>query len=226
MKINELFFSIQAEGPTTGQPAIFVRLSGCNRKCWFCDSKYHTHTDSNLTEQSILNLLEKNPNCNRIIFTGGEPLLQQDVICDFLIKNWMILRNKNIEFETNGSVKFEEKIKIIMKDNLYNFHFNISPKLTSSGNVESGCCYYQFKNIIAPNTAIFKFVYISNHSFEILNYIKNHLIPKNKVYVMPEGCLASDQKKLMPEVVEFCKEHGFTFSPRIQVLIWDDKQGV
>ena len=45
MKINEIFYSIQGEGPSIGQPAIFIRLAGCNQNCTFCDTKYHSIVD-------------------------------------------------------------------------------------------------------------------------------------------------------------------------------------
>lgn len=221
MKINQIFFSIQGEGPSIGQPAIFIRMSGCNRNCTWCDSNYHKHIDKNLNSQSILNLLIQNPNCNRLIFTGGEPFLQQNEICDFLIKNWLILRNKKIEFETNGSIEIEKSLKTIIDNNLYKFQFNVSPKLYSSGNKSISCLYYQFKEIKEPNNVIFKFVYVKNYFFEITNFVHGVKISPENVFIMPEGATKIEQEFLMDEVVEYCKLYGFTFSPRLHVLIWD-----
>lgn len=223
MKINNIFYSIQGEGLTIGQPAVFVRLSGCLLKCTWCDSKYHTTINSDFSEQTILDLLKKKPNCNRIIFTGGEPLLQQEAICEFLIKNYMVLKGKNIEFETNGLVLLEPKIKTMMKNKMFDFHFNVSPKLFSSGNKITGCLYDQFKNL---DSVIFKFVYVQNYFFEIEDFIQILKIPKNKVYIMPEGSTKVEQEKSMKNVVDFCKTHGYNFTPRLHILIWDDKRGV
>lgn len=72
-KINEIFHSIQGEGRYTGYPMIFIRFSGCNLKCDFCDTDFH-----NYKLYSITDIKEKiyKYDCNRICFTGGEPTLQ------------------------------------------------------------------------------------------------------------------------------------------------------
>lgn len=79
-KINEIFYSIQAEGFYAGTPAIFVRFSGCNLNCPWCDTKYHTQGEilsKEELEKRVYNLIPKNQKEKIIIvFTGGEPTLQ------------------------------------------------------------------------------------------------------------------------------------------------------
>jgi len=104
MKINEIFYSIQGEGKWTGLPNIFIRTTGCNLRCSYCDTKY-AYFDG--TEISIGEILKhvKSFACNYICITGGEPLLQKETydLIDDLLKN-----NFKICLETNGSMNIEK----------------------------------------------------------------------------------------------------------------------
>jgi 7-carboxy-7-deazaguanine synthase len=73
LKVVEIFYSIQGEGANTGMPAIFIRLSGCNLNCWYCDTEWHNFIEISIHE--ILNTIQQYP-CKNIIWTGGEPTLQ------------------------------------------------------------------------------------------------------------------------------------------------------
>jgi 7-carboxy-7-deazaguanine synthase len=104
MKINEIFYSIQGEGNWTGKPNIFIRTSGCNLRCSYCDTKY---AYDSYKEMSIIEILDEinKYNCKNICITGGEPLIQKDLI--ILVKE--LLENKyKICIETNGSVEIKQ----------------------------------------------------------------------------------------------------------------------
>jgi len=73
LKVVEIFYSIQGEGANTGMPAIFIRLSGCNLNCWYCDTEWHNHIEMSIPE--IQKNIQQYP-CKNIIWTGGEPTLQ------------------------------------------------------------------------------------------------------------------------------------------------------
>lgn len=96
LKINEIFYSLQGEGVFTGTPAVFIRFSGCNRACPFCDTDFARFTEMSIEE--ILAEVQKYP-AKHVVLTGGEPTLQryQDV-CTAL-KNLGYF----IQIETNGS---------------------------------------------------------------------------------------------------------------------------
>lgn len=96
MKINEIFYSIQGEGYHTGQPAIFVRFSGCNLKCPFCDTDHNPGIK--MSEDEIVEEVSKYPS-HLVILTGGEPTLQ---ITDSLIQKLHHAR-KTVAIETNGT---------------------------------------------------------------------------------------------------------------------------
>ena len=76
-RVNSVWFTIQGEGPFVGCPAIFVRLSDCNLRCFFCDTEFESGKDMTANELAvaILRLADINP-CNFIVLTGGEPMLQ------------------------------------------------------------------------------------------------------------------------------------------------------
>ena len=73
MRINEIFYSLQGEGSFTGTPAVFIRFSGCNTKCPFCDTQHEEFVE--MTEDEILAEVKKDP-ANHVVITGGEPTMQ------------------------------------------------------------------------------------------------------------------------------------------------------
>ena len=133
MKINEIFYSIQGEGEWAGRPNIFIRTSGCNLRCSFCDTTYTYDDGKEMSIDKISSQISKYP-CKYICITGGEPLLQKDILdlIDFLIK-----RNYIICIETNGSTSIQ---KISKKKSLM---ISLDIKCPSSKMHE----YNQFENI-------------------------------------------------------------------------------
>ena len=111
MKINEIFYSIQGEGKWTGQPNIFIRTTGCNLRCAYCDTKYAYKNGKNMTITEITEKIKKYP-CKKICLTGGEPLEQKETVqlIDALIKE-----NYEICLETNGSKNIKQ---LVNKKNL------------------------------------------------------------------------------------------------------------
>jgi len=96
-KINEIFYSIQGEGRNTGMPAQFIRFSGCNLKCSYCDTNHKFYEEYNC--EDIINELKK-VKCKNVVITGGEPLLQLD---EDLMRS-LRMNGYNILIETNGTI--------------------------------------------------------------------------------------------------------------------------
>jgi len=107
VKINEIFYSIDGEGKRAGCPAVFIRLSGCNLRCNYCDTKYAFWEGENKSIESIIEETQQY-RCNNVTVTGGEPLIQPHTM--ELIES---LGNEgyNIIIETNGSVDVSEAMK-------------------------------------------------------------------------------------------------------------------
>lgn len=76
-KVNEIFYSLQGEGRWMGRPAVFVRMSGCNLKCPFCDTDFRGYSEMS-ADDILSRCLEEGGECRFIVLTGGEPSLQVD----------------------------------------------------------------------------------------------------------------------------------------------------
>lgn len=103
LRVNEIFYSLQGEGHFTGTPAVFLRLSGCNLRCPFCDTDHSGHTLMSYDE--ILGNLTPFPS-RHIVITGGEPALQltAEFVALLHAAGWFV------QVETNGSLPLPEGV--------------------------------------------------------------------------------------------------------------------
>ena len=98
LKVNEIFYSLQGEGPHTGMAAVFLRLAGCSMNCPFCDTKYAAAQGREMTDGDIISALEQYP-CRNVIITGGEPTEQ-----DFApLARELKKRGWTVHMESNGA---------------------------------------------------------------------------------------------------------------------------
>ncbi len=113
LKINEIFYSIQGETSYAGNPTVFVRTTGCNLRCTYCDTKYSYHEGEFQDLEQILTTVESFK-AKYVCITGGEPLLQKEslslmkILCD---------RNYIVSLETSGSKTcwaVDPRVKIIL----------------------------------------------------------------------------------------------------------------
>lgn len=105
MRINEIFYSLQGEGHYTGTPAVFVRLSGCNLRCPFCDTQHLPFRE--MTEEEIAGHVSQYPT-RHVVITGGEPALQLTPALTDLLHG----RGYFIQMETNGSVRLPDGVEV------------------------------------------------------------------------------------------------------------------
>ena len=96
-RINEIFYSLQGEGRHSGRAAVFIRMSGCNLKCPFCDTDFHSYTE--MTAEDIVSYIRKWRDCGFIVLTGGEPTLQVDEHLVYALKQEGFF----VAMETNGT---------------------------------------------------------------------------------------------------------------------------
>ena len=152
--VNEIFYSLQGEGFWTGRPAVFVRFSGCNLKCPFCDT---VHNRSKV--YTLDSLCEKVDgfNCNFVVLTGGEPSLSVD---DSLVEA-LHKRNKFLAIETNGTQKLPENIDWI----------TLSPKDAFVGNGKVILERANELKIVLKVLAILKSILISTLHLGIFNLV-------------------------------------------------------
>lgn len=198
MKINEIFEGIQGEGKYAGYPALFIRLSGCNLNCSFCDTKYHRFGKNMPVKQIIKVLLKSHKEI--VVWTGGEPTLQVAEI----LKACSQSKNKLHHIETNGhNINFPK---------LRNFDYiSISPK----NKEDAKLAFDYFKKSKRPNIDI-KVVTDLKFNKELIKYatILMPLEISNKL----------TDNKTRQNVWEYCVQHNLRYSPRIQTMVWGYKK--
>mgnify|MGYP001423264381 CR=1 FL=1 len=212
LKLNEIFYSMQGEGKSTGLSKLFIRLSGCNNKCSFCDTKYHIKSRS-LNAKDII-LLKK---YKEWVITGGEPLLQQIEILNLIEK----FKPNSIDIETNGT--------IIPCDNLISRIncFNISPKEVRSQPKGYNLKPSILRMIPRLENRIIKFVYSDKISEQFISrYIKEYNLRPWEIWIMPEGATREKLIKNSQKVWNYCIEKDFNFSARLQVWVFNIKRGI
>lgn len=150
MRINEIFQSISGEAARAGYPVVFVRTYGCNLRCSYCDTMYALE-GGEYTEMTPLQILEKckSYNIKRVVLTGGEPLLQQDMpeLVDLLCNNGF-----EIEIETNGAVDLNAfHDKLTTKDTQflsYTMDFKTESSLMSDKMITSNLSFLGTQDVI------------------------------------------------------------------------------
>ena len=244
LRVAEFFYSIQGEGVTTGVPAYFIRLTGCNLLCggygtqkdgnlhggatWRCDTmevwtKGRDYNDIELLGVLGTDFLENLHDGAHIVFTGGEPLMQQEGIEAFLERVIPYCTRKPfIEVETNGTILPSEKLFQLVDQ------WNISAKLSNSGmpknkriieHVIGRFCAHHSSGVM------FKFVVSSPTDMdEIL--IDYSMVPKSRIVLMPAAIDDVELKKNIIVVAELAKKHCIRMCSRMHVTIWNQLTGV
>ncbi len=98
MRVTEIFFSIQGEGTRAGRPCVFVRFTGCDLRCGYCDTAYAFHGGAELTRAQILEEVARHP-CRFVLLTGGEPMLQRELP---ELARELVSRGYEVAVETHG----------------------------------------------------------------------------------------------------------------------------
>ena len=121
MRIAEIYKSIQGEGRLTGTPSVFVRASGCNLRCWFCDTPYASWKPEgrDYAVDEVVAAVEE-WECRHVVITGGEPLLFAEMIP---LSERLRDQGRHVTFETAGTLYLPVACDLM----------SISPKLASSG---------------------------------------------------------------------------------------------
>jgi len=218
MRITEMFHSIQGEGQTIGKNVVFLRFSGCNQHCWFCDSKNTWDKDQFFEKEISIDEVIKyyrETKAQGLVLTGGETLLRQKDIIGLLLAYDF----KHVEIETNGTIQFDYELRNLVD------YWNVSPKLESSGNAKKTRYNKESLVSLSYENSIFKFVIASEEDLDEVEYIIDDLkLDKWQIYLMTEGTTREKQIKTQQKVIDICLERGYNYSPRTHILIWDSKK--
>lgn len=236
---HELFYSIQGEGSSIGKTAYFIRLSGCNLDCDFCDTKDAWIADKQINDLELIakikdEITTRNINkINSLVFTGGEPTIYINDITNFIRKHIDFIKQyfNMIEIETNGSFDISNHFpifeRISNKDNLL-VQFNVSPKNLSNTKVHlHEDNYKEFDKWLNYKNVIFKFVVSDENDFnEIVEYVDKYKIPNHKVFIMPMGITKEEILEVQNNLIDLILNKGYNLSTRLHILLWDNKKGV
>lgn len=230
----EIFASLQGEGPSQGMPVAFLRLSRCNLSCTWCDTPYTWHfegdnrphrggaTFARGANQIALPLADVADRItalgqNRLVITGGEPLLQAKRLADLLD----LLPGISVEIETNGTVEPHSRLDARVSQ------YNVSPKLAHSGNpAQLALIPERLAHWAAEPRAFFKFVIATPEDVEeVLNLQRTYAIPPARIFLMPEGTDSETLRARENWLAPLCLEHGFRLSDRLHIHLYGDTRG-
>jgi 7-carboxy-7-deazaguanine synthase len=226
MRIAEIFYSVQGEGRLSGVPSVFVRTTGCNLRCWFCDSPYTSWNPEgdNLSIAEILDRVQAYP-CRHAVITGGEPLIAGGIeeLCAALRE-----AGYHITIETAATV-----FKPLACDLA-----SLSPKLSSSTpwerdprlavrHEELRLQLDVLRAFLAHSDYQLKFVIDTPDDLTEVESILAELpgVERGKVLLMPQGVTAEELHERGRWIVEACLEHGFRYCPRMHIELYGNQRG-
>ena len=226
LRVAEVFYSIQGEGMLTGVPSVFVRLSGCNLRCDWCDTPYASWKPEG--EDKLLGTILADVRrhwATHVVVTGGEPMIHVGIV---ELTQKLKELEQHITIETAGTV-FEPVTCDLM---------SISPKLANSTPVrrEGGRWAAQhdrlryqpdvLKRLIASYPYQLKFVVREASDMEELNTIVKEIgADRDRVLLMPEGVDPGTLYDRAQWVAEACKEFQYRYCPRVHIDIWGNQRG-
>ena len=226
MIINEIFYSLQGEGFLAGVPSVFVRLAGCPLRCQWCDTKYawDQKTGKNYSVDKIIQTVQQWP-CKFIVITGGEPIINSDL--PKLVQQ-LKAADKHITIETAGIAYIPDMPCDLM---------SISPKLSNSNPKDLALATIHknsrldlavLRELINYYDYQLKFVVDKQADLsEIQQTIeKIGSVNLEKVTLMPQAATRDELLLKSPMVAEICKNTGFAFCQRLQVMLWNNKKGM
>lgn len=227
MKIAEVFHSIQGEGMLAGVPSVFVRTSGCNLRCEWCDTPY-TSWEPEGAERALDEILAevRGYSPTHVVVTGGEPMLTRDAV---ELTKRLRKMNVHITIETAGTV-YQPVICDLM---------SISPKLRNSTPqkkddgrraAQHERLRYQpnvLKRLMAENPYQLKFVVCGPEDLEeIHEMVEETGAERGRVILMPEGTDALTINERARWLVNVCKVEKYRYGPRLHVDIFGNRRGV
>jgi 7-carboxy-7-deazaguanine synthase len=228
MKIAEAFASIQGEGLLAGVPALFVRTSGCNLRCVWCDTPY-TSWQAEGEEwglERIVDWVAAQPAYRHVVITGGEPMLQPQLP---ELTRRLAAMDKHVTIETAGTLDAAVHCDLM----------SISPKLANStppaGTPGGWAERHERERIaaavlgalIARYEYQLKFVVAAPGDLDEIQSLVDALgADRERVLLMPEGTTAEALRERATGLVELCKQHGLRYCPRLHIELYGQRRGV
>jgi 7-carboxy-7-deazaguanine synthase len=219
MRVAEIYRSVQGEGLLTGVPSVFVRTSGCNLRCWFCDTPYASWQPEggDVSTDEIVAQVEE-WDCGHVVLTGGEPMLYAELIplCDRLHA-----AGRHITVETAGTLYLPVVCDLM----------SISPKFASSAPSATGHAYWHrrhqrerhrpdvVRRLVHEHEYQLKFVIDTAADLdEMTAYLTEFPdIARGRVLLMPQGIDQHELEARAAWLRPYCEANGLIFCPRKQI---------
>ena len=223
MLVSEIFHSLQGEGSLIGVPSIFIRTSGCNLRCSWCDTPYTSWQPEGeqLSLDQILEQVAGYP-ARHAVITGGEPMIAPDIVP---LSHGLKARGLHITIETAGTVFAPVACDLM----------SISPKLANSTPDGAWAAQHErlrfqpdvLRRLIVCFDYQLKFVVTQPDDLdEIQRMLDQIAADRAKVILMPEGIEPAVLHERGAWLAEIAKREGFRFSPRLHVDLWGNRRGV
>jgi 7-carboxy-7-deazaguanine synthase len=227
MRIAEIFYSIQGEGRLAGVPSVFIRTSGCNLRCVWCDTPYTSwEPEGEEMELDAIVAQAKSHPARHAVLTGGEPMISPDIE---ELSGRLKAEDFHITIETAATV-----FKSVNCDLM-----SMSPKLASSTPWKRDGGRFAWmheqrrldlgvvREFIDRYNYQLKFVAEAEGDFTEIEDILEKLggVEHARVLVMPQGQTRGELRERVPAIVELCMRHGFTYCPRLHIELWGNRRG-
>jgi 7-carboxy-7-deazaguanine synthase len=227
VKISEIFYSVQGEGMLLGTPSVFVRTSGCNLRCVWCDTPYTSWSPEG-TEQPVAAILAEARRypARHAVVTGGEPMIAPEIA---ELTSGLRDLGLHVTVETAGTVFTGVACDLM----------SISPKLANSTPWErdGGRWAAQherlridvevLRRLMSAYAYQLKFVVARPEDLpEIRAIVERTGADRDRVVLMPEGTDPAVLRERGQWLVEIAKQDGFRFSPRLHIELWGNRRGV
>jgi len=224
MRIAEIFYSVQGEGGLVGVPSVFVRTSGCNLRCSWCDTPYTSWNPEggDLSVDEILDRASAFGAARHVVLTGGEPMIAPGIV---ELSRRFGERGMHVTIETAGTVFAPVGCDLM----------SISPKLSNS--TPEGVFHAQHERLRLQPDVLLRLMSVCDYQLKFViarpedvdearGVIARVEAPASKVILMPEGIAAEALDERGVWIAEVCKQFGFRFSPRLHVHLWGNRRGV
>jgi 7-carboxy-7-deazaguanine synthase len=225
VRIAEVFQSIQGEGGFSGTPSVFVRTTGCNLRCWFCDTPYTSwQPDGTRREWSeVLNDVLR-IDCAHVVLTGGEPMLQPAIVP---LSHALRDAGRFVTMETAGTV-----FRAVAADLM-----SISPKLLNSAPHEAGRWRIRHERDRQKLDVIRQLVDRFDHQLkfvideprdldEVVEYLAGMPeVSPGRVWLMPQGVSGDDLAARTAWLAPAAKQLGYRLSPRRHIELFGHVRG-
>jgi|HubBroStandDraft_2_1064218.scaffolds.fasta_scaffold07173_3 7-carboxy-7-deazaguanine synthase len=224
MRIAEFFQSIQGEGEFAGTPSVFVRTTGCNLRCWYCDTPY-TSWEPEGTQESWQVLAERilACECQHVVLTGGEPMLQPDIVP---LTECLARAGRLVTIETAGTVHRPAQAALM----------SISPKRPNSTPRDAVWssrheALRDRTDVVARLTREYRYQlkYVIDTPVDVAD-VDGHVaqiggVAPERVFLMPQGTVADVVREKTGWLRVEAARRGYSVSPRLHIELFGNRRG-